>query len=159
MIETNLTKEDIKNLRENPYFEMLRYFVGKDQFKKMLDEVEKEMEKENKEPEKPVETKKVYAKPSVKVTPLTVPRNVKVDKDSFYRFLDKFAEANDIVENLENNGLMFTENSPIIMYENLISGLLESIFGKTITEDIIAYVYGNGDYPPEYIWNQILENK
>ena len=155
MIETNLTKEDIKNLRENPYFDFFKYFIGKEEFKKLLDEVEKNVDKEK---EKPIEEKKVYTKPSVKVEPTTVSKKVKVDKDSLTRFLDRFAEANDMVENLENNGLMFTENSPIIMYENLISGLLESIFGKTIAEDIIAYVYGNGEYDAEYIWKQVLEN-
>ena len=159
MIDTNLTKEDLQKLKDDPFMKLASLFLGKDEMNSIMSEVEKKVNAEqtvNKQT-----TKEKYVTPKVKVEPVKIPtvntvyRKVKIDKDKFEHFMDGFCVANDTVAALEHCGLMFTEDSPIIMYENLISGLLESIFGKDVAKDIIAYAYGNSPDTVKNIWDKI----
>lgn len=154
MINTNLTKEDLQKLKDDPFMKLASLFLGKDEMNSIMSEVEKKVNAEQ-------TTKEKYVAPKVKVEPVKIPTNnsiyrkVKIDKDKFEHFMDGFCVANDTVAALEHCGLMFTEDSPIIMYENLISGLLESIFGKDVTKDITAYAYGNSTNTTKNIWDKI----
>ena len=154
MISTNLTKEDLQKLKDDPFMKLASLFLGKDEMNSIMSEVEKKVNAEQ-------TTKEKYVAPKVKVEPVKIPtknsiyRKVKIDKDKFEHFMDGFCVANDTVAALEHCGLMFTEDSPIIMYENLISGLLESIFGKDIAKDITAYAYGNSSDTVKNIWDKI----
>lgn len=154
MINTNLTKEDLQKLKDDPFMKLASLFLGKDEMNSIMSEVEKKVNAEQ-------TTKEKYVAPKVKVEPVKIPTNnsiyrkVKIDKDKFEHFMDGFCVANDTVAALEHCGLMFTEDSPIIMYENLISGLLESIFGKDVTKDITAYAYGNSPDTVKNIWDKI----
>ena len=140
MIETNLTKKGLEQLSEDPYMKLAKIFFGEKEWKKLLDEAMKTVEKkEKKEPETPVRD---------------CPH---LDKDKFFKFVDGFAATNDTVAELEENGFMFTEDSPIVRYENLIAGLLESIFGKEVQEDICAYAYGDSNIQLEDLWNKITK--
>ena len=154
MIDTNLTKEDLQKLKDDPFMKLASLFLGKDEMNSIMSEVEKKINAEQ-------TTKEKYVAPKVKVEPVKIPtvntvyRKVKIDKDKFEHFMDGFCIANDTVAALEHCGLMFTEDSPIIMYENLISGLLESIFGKDVAKDITAYAYGNSTDTVKNIWDKI----
>lgn len=154
MIDTNLTKEDLQKLKDDPFMKLASLFLGKDEMNSIMSEVEKKVNAEQ-------TTKEKYVAPKVKVEPVKIPTNnsiyrkVKIDKDKFEHFMDGFCVANDTVAALEHCGLMFTEDSPIIMYENLISGLLESIFGKDVAKDITAYAYGNSSDTVKNIWDKI----
>lgn len=154
MIDTNLTKEDLQKLKDDPFMKLASLFLGKDEMNSIMSEVEKKVNAEQ-------TTKEKYVAPKVKVEPVKIPTNnsiyrkVKIDKDKFEHFIDGFCVANDTVAALEHCGLMFTEDSPIIMYENLISGLLESIFGKDVAKDITAYAYGNSSDTVKNIWDKI----
>lgn len=154
MINTNLTKEDLQKLKDDPFMKLASLFLGKDEMNSIMSEVEKKINAEQ-------ATKDKYVAPKVKVEPVKIPTNnsiyrkVKIDKDKFEHFMDGFCVANDTVAALEHCGLMFTEDSPIIMYENLISGLLESIFGKDVAKDITAYAYGNSSDTVKNIWDKI----
>ena len=154
MIDTNLTKEDLQKLKDDPFMKLASLFLGKDEMNSIMSEVEKKINAEQ-------TTKEKYVAPKVKVEPVKIPTNnsiyrkVKIDKDKFEHFMDGFCVANDTVAALEHCGLMFTEDSPIIMYENLISGLLESIFGKDVAKDITAYAYGNSSDTVKNIWDKI----
>lgn len=154
MIDTNLTKEDLQKLKDDPFMKLASLFLGKDEMNSIMSEVEKKVNAEQ-------TTKEKYVTPKVKVEPVKIPTNnsiyrkVKIDKDKFEHFMDGFCVANDTVATLEHCGLMFTEDSPIIMYENLISGLLESIFGKDVAKDITAYAYGNSPDTVKNIWDKI----
>lgn len=154
MITTNLTKEDLQKLKDDPFMKLASLFIGKDEMNSIMSEVEKKVNAEQ-------TTKEKYVAPKVKVEPVKIPTNnsiyrkVKIDKDKFEHFMDGFCVANDTVAALEHCGLMFTEDSPIIMYENLISGLLESIFGKDVAKDITAYAYGNSSDTVKNIWDKI----
>ena len=162
MIETNMTKEDLQKLKENdPFIRMASIIFGDDDLKDIIKRVEKEVDKKEVK-EKP--TKKedlIYsdkyfkANASKPTAPTSIFNSVKVDKDKFFKFVDAFADANDTVAALEDNGFMFTEDSPIVQYENLITGLLESIFGKDAQKDICAYAYGDSDLKIEDLWNKV----
>lgn len=157
MIETNLTKKGLEQLSEDPYMKLAKIFFGEKEWKKLLDEAIKTVEKkEKKEPETPV--RDCPHRITVKnIIPSSVINSVKVDKDKFFKFVDSFAVTNDTVAELEENGFMFTEESPIVRYENLIAGLLESIFGKEVQEDICAYAYGDSNIQLEDLWNKITK--
>lgn len=154
MINTNLTKEDLQKLKDDPFMKLASLFLGKDEMNSIMSEVEKKINAEQ-------ATKDKYVAPKVKVEPVKIPTNnsiyrkVKIDRDKFEHFMDGFCAANDTVAKLEDCGLMFTEDSPIIMYENLISGLLESIFGKDVAKDITAYAYGNSPNTVKNLWDKI----
>ncbi len=157
MIETNLTKKDLEQLSEDPYMKLAKIFFGEKEWKKLLDEAMKTVEKkEKKEPEIPV--RDCPHRVTIKnIIPSSVINSVKIDKDKFFKFVDSFAVTNDTVAELEENGFMFTEDSPIVQYENLIAGLLESIFGKEVQEDICAYAYGDSNIQLEDLWNKITK--
>lgn len=156
MIETNLTKKDLEQLSEDPYMKLAKAFFGEKEWKKLLDEaMSVANKKEEKKPEHSVKEypARTFAKPITE----SIVNSVKVDKDKFFRFVDNFAVTNDTVSELEQNGFMFTEDSPIVQYENLIAGLLESIFGKDVQEDICAYAYGDSNIQLEDLWNKITK--
>ena len=157
MIETNLTKKGLEQLSEDPYMKLAKIFFGEKEWKKLLDEAMKTVEKkEKKEPETPA--RDCPHRVTIKnIIPSSVINSVKVDKDKFFKFVDGFAATNDTVAELEENGFMFTEDSPIVRYENLIAGLLESIFGKEVQEDICAYAYGDSNIQLEDLWNKITK--
>ena len=157
MIETNMTKEDWNKFKDDPIMKLARLFLTKDEYDNVLKRVEKEL---NDKSEKK-EIKNEYVSPKIKVEPVKlnhVFHKVKINKDGFEHFVDGFCKANDTVEALEDNGFMFTESSPIVMYENLISGLLESIFGKDVSNDIIAYAYGDSSLKMEDLWEKVIKS-
>lgn len=156
MIETNLTKKDLEQLSQDPYMKLVKAFFGEKEWKKLLDEA---MNVANKKEEKKSEhsVKEYPARTFAKPITESIVNSVKVDKDKFFRFVDNFAVTNDTVSELEQNGFMFTEDSPIVQYENLIAGLLESIFGKDVQEDICAYAYGDSNIQLEDLWNKITK--
>lgn len=158
MIETNLTKKDLEQLSKDPYMKLAKTFFGEKEWKKLLDEAMNVVSKKE-ESETPVRESaaRTFAKRITKPVTESIVNSVKVDKDKFFRFVDNFAVTNDTVSELEQNGFMFTEDSPIVQYENLIAGLLESIFGKDVQEDICAYAYGDSNIQLEDLWNKITK--
>lgn len=156
-----MTKEDLQKMKNDSFMKFMNVLFGKN----FIDNLYKEVETVLNEKEKSLSKKDTFVTPNIKVEPTkmvfdddTIWRKIKINKDNFEKFLDAFSLANDTVASLETNGFMFTEDSPIVMYENLIAGLLESIFGKNITKDIIAYVYGDSNDKIEDIWNRVEKN-
>lgn len=155
MIETNMTKKDLENLKNSPYFNLMKIFFGNESTDKLISKVEKELEEK--------ETKKVTPKSDyiphkteVKIPETTtVYKTVKIDKEHFIKFINAFADAVDDIDQLGNYGVTFDANSPVCTYENLLSGLLESIFGKDALPIITNYIYGDSDDSAEMIWNKI----
>lgn len=162
MIKTNMTKEDLQKLKENdPFIKMASMILGDDDLHDIIRRVEKEIDKKSEEKsakENNIYFDKFFKADAPKPTqPTSIFNSVKVDKDKFSKFIDAFAQANDTVAALEDNGFMFTEDSPIVQYENLIAGLLKSIFGKEVQEDICAYAYGDSNIQLEDLWNKITK--
>ena len=155
MIYTNMNKEDLDKLENDPMFKLAALLLGKEGMEKAIKKLQEEA-KEEKPVEKVKPKKNEYVPPKVDAKPITF-KTVKIDKSGFEHFVDGLCIANDSVAELEENGLRFTEDSPIIMYGNLISGLLESIFGKNVADDIMAYANGDSDLNLDNIWKSITK--
>lgn len=158
MIETNMTKKDIESLENNPYFGLLNLFFGKEKMNELLEDAKKQIESENKTSKaETINVKQPYTPPKITVKPevTTIHRTVTIDKDRFIKFIDAFANAVNDLDNIAAYGITFDDDSPVNTYENLLSGLIESIFGKESLPIITNYIYGDSEDSAEIVWNKI----
>lgn len=158
MIETNMTKKDIESLENNPYFGLFDLFFGKEKLKELLEDAKKQIETDNKTSQaETTNVKQQYIPPKITVKPevTTIHRTVTIDKDRFIKFIDAFANAVNDLDSIAAYGITFDTDSPVNTYENLLSGLLESIFGKDSLPVITNYVYGDSTDSAEIVWNKI----
>lgn len=152
MIETNMTKKDLENLKNLPMDNWMKLFLGEDYLNNLISKLEKEIDKKEASKKEPY----VAPKTEVKIPETTtIYKTVKVDKNNFIKLINAFADAVDDIDGLGNYGVTFDANSPVNTYENLLSGLLESIFGKDALPIITNYIYGDSDDSAEMIWNKI----